>query len=59
MPGYSTVPVLQYADDTNILVHTIESINTALQIFDTYCKATGSNLKPEKTKGLAIATNQH
>jgi len=56
MPGYDPIPVLQYADDTNLIVQNIESINAALQIFDTYCKATGSNLKPEKTKGLAIAT---
>jgi len=59
MPGYDPIPVLQYADDTNLIVQNIESINAALQIFDTYCKATGSNLKPEKTKGLAIATCEH
>jgi len=60
MPGSDPIPVLQYADDTNLIVQNIQSINAALQIFDTYCKATSSNLvKPEKTKGLAIATSDH
>ena len=59
MPGYDPIPVLQYADDTNLIVQNIKSINAALRIFDIYCKATGCNLKPDKTKGLAIATNEH
>jgi len=39
MPGYDPIPVLQYADDTNLIVQNIDSINAALRIFDTYCKA--------------------
>ena len=45
---------LQYADDTSAILNNLTEIETILEMFRFYCKATGAVLNETKTKGIYI-----
>ena len=52
------IKISQYADDSNFLLSTQESIQQVIKIFKKLRKATGSTINLEKTKVLPINTDQ-
>ena len=57
LPGEPPLsPILQYADDTSLILSSDDSIKAALETYDLYEKASGSKLNRAKSKGLWLGS---
>ena len=53
-PGHQTLypPIMQYAEDTSLVVCTDDAIPACFAVYDTYERGSGSKLNHSKSKGL-------
>ena len=57
LPGQPPLsPILQYADDTSLILSSDDSIKAALETYDLYHRASGSKLNSGKSKGLWLGS---
>ena len=56
MVGGASLPCLQYADDTNVLLASLDSVGAFLTAMDVYGTASGQRLNLSKTKIMMLTT---